>query len=90
MFIKQSVVVKEFEKEGFECHPLGYDDYYETDINYQQCLAALLVPSEDNVVLKDNEYSFIPFDKKLMKSRTENPWTRLFTTLSAAERLWRT
>jgi len=67
MFIQQSVVVKEFEKEGFECQPLGYDDYYETDIDYQQCLAALLVPSEDNVVLEGNEYSFIPFDKRVKK-----------------------
>ena len=65
MFIQQSVVVKEFEKEGFECQPLGYDGHYESDIDYQQCLAALRVPSEDNVVLEDNEYSFIPFDKRL-------------------------
>ena len=73
MFIEQSLVVKDFEKEGFECHPLGYDDHYETDVNYQQCLAALLVPSEDNVVLKDNEYSFIPFDKRLVKKQDGKP-----------------
>ena len=63
MYITQSVIQKEFEKPGFECAPLGYDDHYEISIGYAECKLKILEPNPDTVTLSDDEkyYEFIPF-----------------------------
>jgi len=47
MYITQSVIQKEFEKPGFECAPLGYDDHYEISIGYAECKLKILEPNPD-------------------------------------------
>lgn len=66
MYLVQSVIQKEFEKEGFVCSPLGYDEFYSVDLGYAQCLDLVRIPNEINVDLTNSTgtevYSFIPFD----------------------------
>ena len=63
MYITQSVIQKEFEKPGFECAPLGYDEHYEISVGYAECELKILEPNTDTVTLSDDEkyYEFIPF-----------------------------
>ena len=67
MYVTQSVIQKEFEKEGFVCDPLGYDDYYKSALGYDECLLKVRAPTMDTVVLTDGAYSFVPFDPRLVK-----------------------
>jgi hypothetical protein len=63
MYITQSVIQKDFEKPGFECAPLGYDEHYEISIGYAECELKILEPNTDTVTLSDDGeyYEFIPF-----------------------------
>ena len=69
MYITQSVIQKEFEKEGFRCDPLNYDEFYDSALGYDECLFKVRAPTIDNVVLTGNEYSFVPFDPRLVRQR---------------------
>ena len=69
MYITQSVIQKEFEKEGFRCDPLNYDEFYGSALGYDECLLKVRAPTLDSVVLTGNEYSFIPFDPRLVRQR---------------------
>jgi hypothetical protein len=63
MYITQSVIQKDFEKPGFECAPLGYDEHYEISVGYAECELKILEPNTDTVTLSDDGeyYEFIPF-----------------------------
>ena len=67
MYVTESVIQKESEKEGFVCNPLGYDDYYQSALGYEECLLRLRLPTAKTVVLKDGIYSYVPFDSRLVK-----------------------
>ena len=69
MYITQSVIQKEFEKEGFRCDPLNYDEFYGSALGYDECLLKVRAPTIDTVVLTGDEYSFIPFDPRLVRQR---------------------
>lgn len=69
MYITQSVIQKEYEKEGFRCDPLNYDGFYDSALGYDECLLKVRAPTLDSVVLTGNEYSFIPFDPRLVRQR---------------------
>ena len=69
MYITQSVIQKEFEKEGFRCDPLNYDEFYDSALGYDECLFKVRAPTIDNVILTGNEYSFVPFDPRLVRQR---------------------
>ena len=68
MNVVQSIIQKEYFKDGFVCSPLGYDDYYDVDLGYQQCLDLVLTPNSTNVNLTGTSYSFVPFDPAVVKS----------------------
>jgi len=68
MNVVQSIIQKEYHKDGFVCSPLGYDDYYDADIGYQQCLDLVLTPNSTNVNLTGTSYSFVPFDPAVVKT----------------------
>jgi hypothetical protein len=63
MYITQSVIQKEFEKPGFECAPLGYDEHYDISVGFAECELKILEPNTDTVTLSDDGeyYEFIPF-----------------------------
>jgi|TARA_B110000967_G_scaffold166755_1_gene174948 hypothetical protein len=67
MYVTESVIQKEFEKEGFVCSPLGYDKYYESALGYDECLLRLRLPTAKTVVLTDGMYSYVPFDPRLVR-----------------------
>ena len=69
MYITQSVIQKEFEKEGFRCDPLNYDEFYGSALGYDECLLKVRAPTLEAVVLTGNEYSFIPFDPRLVRQQ---------------------
>jgi hypothetical protein len=68
MNMVQSIIQKEYFKDGFVCSPLGYDDYYDVDLGYQQCLDLVLTPNSTNVNLTGTSYSFVPFDPAVVKT----------------------
>ena len=68
MNVVQSIIQKEYHKDGIVCSPLGYDDYYDADIGYQQCLDLVLTPNSTNVNLTGTSYSFVPFDPAVVKT----------------------
>ena len=59
MYITQSVIQKEYEKEGFRCDPLNYDEFYGSALGYDECLLKVRAPTLEAVVLTGNEYSFV-------------------------------
>jgi hypothetical protein len=65
----QTVISKDYSITGYDCIPLGYDDYYQVDLSMQQCRDLIRAPTTENVILDDdiNEYSFIPFDPTVVK-----------------------
>ena len=63
------MIQKEFEKEGFRCDPLNYDEFYDSALGYDECLFKVRAPTIDNVILTGNEYSFVPFDPRLVRQR---------------------
>jgi len=65
MNVVQSVIQKEYFKDGFVCSPLGYDDYYDVDLGYQQCLDFVLTPNSTNVNLTDGTYFVFPKSRRL-------------------------
>ena len=69
MYITQSVIQKEFEKEGFRCDPLNYDEFYGSALGYDECLLKVRAPTLEAVVLTGHEYSFIPFDPRLVRQQ---------------------
>ena len=69
MYITQSVIQKEFEKEGFVCDPLNYDEFYDSALGYDECLLKVRAPTIETVVLTEGVYSFVPFDPRLVRKR---------------------
>ena len=63
------MISKDYSITGYDCIPLGYDDYYQVDLSMQQCRDLIRAPTTENVILDDdiNEYSFIPFDPTVVK-----------------------
>ena len=69
MYVTQSVIQKEFEKEGFRCDPLNYDEFYDSALGYDECLLKVRAPTIETVVLTEGVYSFVPFDPRLVRKR---------------------
>jgi len=69
MYLVQTVISKDYSITGYDCVPLGYDDYYQVSLSMQECRDSIRAPTAENVILNEakTEYSFIPFDPTVVK-----------------------